>query len=188
MDRHFTTRAVYSPRPILVSQAVFYFYIFQFRFLQKYIFVFEIYRNIPRPPCGRAAGTWPPRCWAGGVFLQKLSQKICAQVPGGPVARQRGERPPRPPSSGAAGLGRPPAGWPAPPPLYKGWLVPPHLICITKIPETKNIEGERRSPAGFSSWRLQVTKILLRFTNRLCYNYFCWNSRLAINLIIVRSD
>ena len=42
----------------LSLHAVFYFYIFQFRFLQKYIFVFEIYRNIP----SRAAGTWPPRC------------------------------------------------------------------------------------------------------------------------------
>ena len=34
-----------------------YFYIFYFRFLQKYIFVFEICRNIPRPPRCRAAGT-----------------------------------------------------------------------------------------------------------------------------------
>ena len=61
--------------------------------------------------------------------------------------------------------------------IDKGWLVPPPLICITKILETKKREGgregERRSPAGFSSRRLQVTKILLRFTNRLCCNYFC---------------
>ena len=82
----------------------FYFFIFQFRFLQKYIFVFEIYKNIPRPP----------RCRAAGAFLQKVSGKICARAPGGPVARQRGGRPPRPPGSGAAGSGRPAAGRPPP--------------------------------------------------------------------------
>ena len=63
--------------------AVFYFYIFYFRFLQKYIFVFEIYRNIPRPPHCRAAGTWSPCCEATGVFLQKFSRRICAEAPGG---------------------------------------------------------------------------------------------------------
>ena len=66
--------------------------------------------------------------------------------------------------------------WPVP--LFnqtygKGWLVPPPLICITKILETKKREGERPRPAGFPSRRLQVTKIFLRFTNRLCCNYFC---------------
>ena len=65
------------------------FFIFQFRFLQKYIFIFEIYRNIPRPP----------RCRAVGAFLLKISRKFCARAPGGPVARQRGGRPPRPASS-----------------------------------------------------------------------------------------
>ena len=40
-------------------------------FLQKYIFDMEIYRNIPRPPRYRAAGTWPPRCRAAGANLQK---------------------------------------------------------------------------------------------------------------------
>ena len=107
MDRHFTTRAVYSPRPILVSQAVFYFYIFQFRFLQKYIFIFEIYRNIPRPPCCRAAGTWSPRqglfCkkFHGNFALKPLEDRSPDSGAAGPMAtRQRGGRP-RPPGSGA---------------------------------------------------------------------------------------
>ena len=43
----------------------FYFYTFYFRFLQKYIFVFKIYRNIPRPP----------RCRAAGAYLQNKEEK-----------------------------------------------------------------------------------------------------------------
>ena len=55
----------------------FYFYIFYFRFLQKYIFDFEIYINISRPPGSRAAGTWPPGSRAAGANLQKkIQQKI----------------------------------------------------------------------------------------------------------------
>ena len=84
-------------------QAVFYFYIFQFCFLQKYIFVFEIYRNIPRPPRCRTAGTWPPRCRAAGVFSAKLfvenlrpgpwrTGRPAAGRPAPQVARQRGGR------------------------------------------------------------------------------------------------
>ena len=87
----------------------FYFYIFQFCFLQKYIFVFEIYKYIPLHPCCRAAGTWSPRCGAAGGFQQFSTVKICAPAPGGPVARQWGDRSPRPPGSGAAGLVRKPA-------------------------------------------------------------------------------
>ena len=45
----------------------FYFYIFYFHFLQKYIFNLEIYRNIPRPP-----GTWPPGSGAAGVYSCKF--------------------------------------------------------------------------------------------------------------------
>ena len=62
---------------------IFLFFIFVF---YKNIFSFsEIYRNIPgRPAAGR------PR-----AFLQKFSLRICAEVPGGPVARQRSGRPPR---------------------------------------------------------------------------------------------
>ena len=87
----------------LIAQEMAVFLFFYFRFLQKYIFVFKIYRNIPRPPGSGAAGTWSPRCGAAGAFLQKFSRRICAEAPGGPVARQRSDRPPRPPGSGAAG-------------------------------------------------------------------------------------
>jgi len=51
------------------NRRFFLFFIFHFHFLQKYIFVFEIYRNIPRPPRCRAAGTWSPRCGVAGAFL-----------------------------------------------------------------------------------------------------------------------
>ena len=74
---------------------IFIFYIFVFCFLQKYIFVFEIYRNIPPPPRCRAAGTWSPRCGAAGAFVQKLLRKYLCAGPWGPVARQRGGRPPQ---------------------------------------------------------------------------------------------
>ena len=97
-------------------QAIFYFYIFYFRFLQKYIFDLENYRNIPRPPRCRAAGTWPPGNRAAGAYLKKNLQKItprsledrphgseAARPPGRPAvgrralaARVRGDRPPNP--------------------------------------------------------------------------------------------
>ena len=48
--------AHYTRNSLSLQPAVFYFYFFYFRFLQKYIFVFEIYRNIPRPPGCRATG------------------------------------------------------------------------------------------------------------------------------------
>ena len=51
------------------SWRFFYFFIFYFHFLQKYIFVFNIYKNIPRPPSCRAAGTWSLRCRAAGAYL-----------------------------------------------------------------------------------------------------------------------
>ena len=144
-----------------------------FYFLQKYIFDLKIYRNIPPAaplPVGRDLAA---RQRGGRGFCAKTFAQIIAHRSLGPVARQRGGRAPQaarqrggrpwPPGCGATGS----------PTLYKGWLVPPPIICITKIPETKKKEGERRSPAGFSSRRLQVTKIFLRFTNRLCCNYFC---------------
>ena len=62
----------------------FYFYIFHFRFFKKkYIFVFEIYNNIPRPPRCRTAGTWSPRCGAAGAFVQKFLQKYLRAGPWG---------------------------------------------------------------------------------------------------------
>ena len=73
------------------TQRFFYFFIFQFRFLQKYIFVFEIYGN------------------------KKFREKFAP----GPLED-------RSPGSGAAG--RPAAGRPSPPPLYKGLAATPPLI------------------------------------------------------------
>jgi len=70
----------------------FYFYIFYFRFLQKYIFDLEIYSNIPRPPGNGAAG----------AFLKKFRGENCAQVPGG-RSPATGRPAPRPPGSGVAG-------------------------------------------------------------------------------------
>ena len=56
--------------------AVFYFFIFYFSFLLKYIFVFEIYRNIPRL-----------------LFLQKFSLRPWRTGrPAPQAARQRGDR------------------------------------------------------------------------------------------------
>jgi len=79
----------------------FYFFIFQFRYLQKYIFIFEIYRNIPRPPCCRAAGTWSLR---QGLFCKKFHGNFALK----PLED-------RSPDSGAAGPpGRPAAGRPPP--------------------------------------------------------------------------
>jgi len=84
----------------------FYFNIFYFRFLQKYIFDMKIYRNIPRPPRCRAAGTWPPGCRAAGAYLQKKRKKIADRSLG--TGRPAAGRP----ASQAARLG----GRPAPPP------------------------------------------------------------------------
>ena len=74
----------------------------------------EIYRNIPRPPSCRAAGTWPP-----GSRVAGATRKIIADRFLGPVARQLGDRPP---------------------PLYKV-LAAPHPIWLTKNPEKKKREG-----------------------------------------------
>jgi len=90
-----------KPVPSPCMQRFFYFFIF-FRFLQKYIFDLEIYRNIPRPPHCRAAGTWPPGSGAAGAFLKKKSRRKLRVGPWGPVARQRGGRP-WPPGCGATG-------------------------------------------------------------------------------------
>ena len=117
---------------------IFIFYIF---FLQKYILDLKIYRNMPRPPSCRAAGTWPPGSGRQGLLCKSFCSNICGRLAAGrpaPLAtRQRGGRP-WPPA----------AGGPALPPLYKGWLVSPPLICITKIPETKKKErGRERGEA-----------------------------------------
>ena len=62
--------AQYQAKPLARYDS--YFYIFYFYFLQKYIFVFEIYRNIPgRPAPGRQ-----------GLLCKNFCENICAQVPG----------------------------------------------------------------------------------------------------------
>ena len=84
------------------------------------------------------------------------------------------------------GAGRPAAGRPAlaarlqgdrlsHPYIRIGWSPHPLFASLQfqKPRKKREREGDRRSPAGFSSRRLQVTKILLCFTNRLCCNYFC---------------
>jgi hypothetical protein len=52
----------------------FYFYIFYFHFLQKYIFVFEIYRNIPRLPGGRDVATRQPG--GRGYSAKNIDKKL----------------------------------------------------------------------------------------------------------------
>jgi len=84
----------------------------------------EIYRNIPRPPRCRAAGTWPPGCRAAGAYLQKKRKTNCGQVPGN-----------RPSGWGAAA---------PPPPLYKGVGCPSPSFALLKIQkkEKRGREGE----------------------------------------------
>ena len=74
------------------------FFIFYFRFLQKYIFTFEIYMNIPGRPAARRPGPGRPVAGRQGLLCKNFCENICAQVPGG--------QSPGPP-------GRPAAGRPA---------------------------------------------------------------------------
>ena len=131
----------------------FYSYIFYFRFLQKIYFRFgnlQKYTPAARLP---AAGTWTPGRGTVGFFVKKISRRKLCPGPWRPVAWQPGGRPPRPPGSRAAGPGRSAAGRPALPPLYKGWLVPRPLICITKIPETKKKERGREIGEALPDFR-----------------------------------
>ena len=111
-------------------------------FLFFYFFIFVFYKNIFS--IWKFTGIYPGRLAAGaaGAFLKKNRGENCAQVPRG-----------RSPGSGPAGPGRPAAGRPALPPLYKGWLVPPPLICITKIPETKKKERGRERGEALPDFR-----------------------------------
>ena len=88
------------------SAARWFFYFFYFRFLQKYIFDLQIYKNIPRPP--RAARQRGGRGISEKNFVEKIARRSL-----GAAARQRGGRPPKPPGSRATGPGRPAAGRPA---------------------------------------------------------------------------
>ena len=118
------------------------FLIFIFSIFVFYKNIFSIWKFTEIYPGRLAAGRpGPGRPAAGrqGLFSKKNTKNNCRQVPG--TGRPAAGRP--------APTGRPATGRPALPPLYKGWLVPPPLTCITKIPETKKKEreGERRSPA-----------------------------------------
>ena len=148
--RNFQAEQPKQAQPITLPRGFFIFIFFYFRFLQKYISDLEIYRNIPRPLRCRAAGTWPPGSWAVGAYLQKKVDQNCAEVPGGPAARQqRGGQPSRPPGRGAAGPGRPPAGRPAPPTLYKVLAAPHPLFGLLKIQKKrKEREGVRERQSG----------------------------------------
>ena len=64
-----------GPLAGLAAARFFYFFIFYFCFLQKYIFDLEIYMNIPRPPRCRRAGIWPPGSRAAGAYPQKKHEK-----------------------------------------------------------------------------------------------------------------
>ena len=122
-----------SARLFLRGFFIFLFFIFVF-----YKNIFSIWKFTGIYPGRSAAGRpGPGRPAEGrqGHFWKKNCRENYAQVP-------RGR--PWPPGCRATGSpGRPAAGRPALPPLYKGWLVPPPLICITKIPETKKKEGGR---------------------------------------------
>ena len=144
----------------LSKDAVFYFYIFYFCFYKNIFSIWKFTEIYPGHPA------------AGRQGLKRIKKKKkFADRSLGPVARQRGGRPPRP-------LG----GRLYHPYIRVGWSPTPHLHHYnSRNKEKREREGERRSPAGFPSRRLQVTKILLRFTNIMIVcpdmsrNYFCCN-------------
>ena len=80
----------------------FYFLYFSFLFLKKYIFVFEIYRNIPGRPTAGRPGPGRPAAGRQGLFCKKFRWEFALRPledrsPGsgaaGPqAARQRGDR------------------------------------------------------------------------------------------------
>ena len=112
-----------------VRERSFFIFLFLFSFFTKIYFRFRnLQEYTPAAPLLGDRDLVAPQ----GFLCKNFCKNICAQVPGG-----------RSPGSGVAGLGRPAAGRPALPPSYKGWLVPPPLIYITKIPETKKKEGGR---------------------------------------------
>ena len=67
------------------------------------IYSAKFFSEMPLPPRCRAAGTWPPGSRATWAYLEKKTKKL-QTGPWGPVARQRGGRPPRPPGSWGAGF------------------------------------------------------------------------------------
>ena len=138
---------------------IFIFYIFVF---YKNIFSIWKFTGIyhGRPAAGRPVPAARQR-GGRGISEKKFAEKIARR---------------------SLGAGRPAAGRPAlaarlqgdrisHPYIRVGWSPHPSFASLKFQKPRKKREGQRRSPAGFSSRRLQVTKILLRFTNRLCCNF-----------------
>ena len=142
------------------------FFIFLF-FISVFTKIYFRFENLQKyTPAAR-----PPAAGRQGLKRKKKKKKSCRQVPGAgrPVAGR-----PAPP-------GRPAAGRPALPPYIRvSWSTHPYFASLQfQKKEKRGREGGRRSPARFSSRRLQVTKILVRFTNSMIVcpdmasNYFC---------------
>ena len=136
------TAALLAAWPVLLLQALnlcgfFIFLFFKFVFYKNIFSIWKFTGIYPGRPATGRPGPGRPAAGLQGLCAKTFGQIIARRSVGG-----------RPVGSGAAGPGRPAAGRPALPPLYKGWLVPPPLICITKIPETKKKErGRERGEA-----------------------------------------
>ena len=104
---------------------IFYFY---FLFLQKYIFDLKIYRNIPRPPRCRAAGTW--QRGGRGISEKNFTEKITRR---------------------SLGAGRPAAGRPAQgdrishPYIRVGWSPHPSFASLKFQKPRKKKQGGREA-------------------------------------------
>ena len=162
------------PLPFPCGFFIFLFFNFVF---YKNIFSFSKFTEIypGRPAAGRSA---PSRPAAGrqGLFCKSFRGKF-ARGPLEPGARPL--RPPGPSGRPAAGQQAPTArqrGDQLPQVIYKGWLVPPPLICITKIPETKKKERWREGEAkrlevkacSFSSSAHMLSSICHNASNFRC--------------------
>ena len=127
-------------------------------FLRKSPYRLATGRPGPGHPAAGRPGPGHPAAGRQGLFRKK-TRKIIALAHWTPRCRAAGS------PSLIYGLAGPPT---------------PHLHHYnSRNQKEREREGERRSPAGFSSRRLQVTKILLRFTNSMIVcpdmssNYFC---------------
>ena len=120
---------------------IFIFYIFVF---YKNIFsIWKFTEIYPGRPAARRPRPGRPAAGRQGLIRKKKDDKKLQISPWGPSAGSWAAGPP----------GHPAAGRPALPPLYKGWLVPPPLICITTIPETKKKERGRERGKALPDFR-----------------------------------
>ena len=122
----------------VTNKAGFFIFLFFISIFYKNIFstwkFTEIYPG--RPAAGRPGPGRP----AAGAYPQKKTKKNCRQVPraGRPVVGR--------PAVGAGPHGRPAAGRPALPPLYKGWLIPhPSFASLKFQKPRKKREGWREA-------------------------------------------